>query len=73
MKNPKLLIVSALSFSMLIACTTKQEKMEKQLNEFLTAYEAKVIPLSKESALTSWNANVTGTDAELAISEKAAF
>lgn len=73
MKNPKLLIVSALSLSMLIACTTKQEKMEKRLNEFLAAYDAKVIPLSKESALSSWNANVSGTDADLAKSEKAAF
>lgn len=73
MKNLKLIILSVLTISILASCSTKQEKMEKRLREFLTAYDAKVIPLYKESALTSWNANITGNDADLAISEKAAF
>ncbi|HWR99016.1 MAG TPA: M2 family metallopeptidase, partial [Prolixibacteraceae bacterium] len=47
--------------------------MEKRLKEFLVAYDAKVIPLYKEAALTSWNANITGSDSDLAKSEKAAF
>lgn len=73
MKNLKLIIVSVLTLSILISCSTKQEKMEKRLKEFLTSYDEKVIPLYKEMARTSWNANITGTDADLAISEKAAF
>ena len=47
--------------------------MEKRLKEFLTAYDATIIPLYKESAITSWNANISGTDADLTKSEKAAF
>ena len=73
MKNLKLFIAFVLTISIGVSCSTKQEKMEKRLREFLTAYDAKVIPLYKESALTSWNANITGNDADLAISEKAAF
>ena len=70
MKNLKLIVLSVLTISILASCSTKQEKMEKRLREFLTAYDAKVIPLYKESALTSWNANISGNDADLAISEK---
>lgn len=73
MKNLKFIVLSVLTISILASCSTKQEKMEKRLREFLTAYDAKVIPLYKESALTSWNANISGNDADLAISEKAAF
>jgi len=73
MKNLKPFIVSGLMLSMLISCSTKQEKMENRLKEFLAAYDAKVIPMYKEAAITSWNANITGNDADLAISEKASF
>jgi len=73
MKNLKPFVVSGLMLSVLISCSTKQEKMENRLKEFLTAYDAKVIPLYKEAAITSWNANITGNDADLAISEKASF
>jgi len=47
--------------------------MEKRLRTFITGYEGKIIPLYKEVTLTSWNANITGTDADLKLSEKAAF
>jgi len=73
MKNLKPIIVTVLAVSMLISCTSKQEKMEKRLREFLTAYDAKVIPMYKEASITSWNANISGTDADLATSEKASF
>ncbi len=69
--NP--IVVSGLTLTLLMSCATKQEKMESRLKEFLTEYDAKVIPLYKESAITSWNANITGTDADLAKSEQAAF
>jgi peptidyl-dipeptidase A len=73
MNNLKPFIISGLTLSMLISCSTKQEKMENRLKEFLTAYDAKMIPLYKEAAITSWNANISGNDADLAISEKASF
>ena len=59
--------------SLFWSCTSKQEIMEKRMKKFLSYYEAKAIPLSKEAALTSWNANISGTDADWALSEKASF
>jgi peptidyl-dipeptidase A len=55
------------------SCTSKQEKMENRMKAFLASYEQKAIPLYRESALASWNANVTGTNEDFAKSEKASF
>lgn len=66
-------MAACLAMVALWSCTSKQEKMEKRLAEFISAYEAKIIPLYKEMTITSWDANVTGSDADLAKSEKAAF
>ena len=43
------------------------------MKTFISGYEAKAIPLYKASALASWNANITGTTEDYAISEKASF
>jgi len=43
------------------------------MKTFITSYEKKAIPLYKESALASWNANITGTAEDYAKSEKASF
>lgn len=59
------------SVTILWSCTPKQEKMENRMKEFISGYEAKAIPLYKESALASWEANVNGTDEAWARSEKA--
>jgi len=55
------------------SCTSKQERMESRLRKFISDYEANVVPLYREAALASWNANVNGTDENWAISEKASF
>ena len=55
------------------SCTSKQEKTENRMKEFISAYEATVIPLYREMALASWNANITGTNEDWAKSEKASF
>jgi peptidyl-dipeptidase A len=47
--------------------------MEKEMREFISSYEAKAVPLYRETALASWNANVSGTDEDYAKSEKASF
>ena len=58
---------------MLWSCTSQQNKMEDRLKIFISAYEAKAVTLYKETALASWNANVTGTADDFAKSEKASF
>jgi len=55
------------------SCTSKQEKTENRMKEFISNYEATVIPLYREMALASWNANITGTNEDWAKSEKASF
>ncbi len=57
--------------AVLWSCTSKQEKMESRMRNFIASYEKAVIPLYKESALASWEANVTGTDEAWAKNEKA--
>jgi len=71
------LIVKVIASTMIItsfwSCTSKQEKMENRMKAFVASYESKAIPLYRESALASWNANVTGTNEDFAKSEKASF
>ena len=43
------------------------------MRDFITSHELRVIPLYREAALASWNANVIGTDENWAASEKASF
>ncbi|HLN55003.1 MAG TPA: M2 family metallopeptidase [Bacteroidales bacterium] len=47
--------------------------MENDLRDFISSYEEKAIPLYRENALASWNANITGTAEDYAKSEKASF
>lgn len=55
------------------SCTSKQEKMENRMSGFISEYEAKIIPLYKQSTLADWEANVTGTDEAWAHREKASI
>ncbi|OFY73785.1 MAG: hypothetical protein A2V46_11290, partial [Bacteroidetes bacterium RBG_19FT_COMBO_42_7] len=72
--NKLYLIISTILFTIMFwSCSSKQELMEKRMKKFISYYEAKAIALSKEANLTSWNANITGTDADWAISEKASY
>jgi peptidyl-dipeptidase A len=73
MKRTILLAICATAVYFLLSCTSKQEKMENLMRQFITDYETKIIPLSKEANLTSWNANITGSDEDYAKSEKASF
>jgi peptidyl-dipeptidase A len=60
-------------FLMLWSCTTKQGRMEKRMEQFISSYEKKIIPLYREMTLASWNANISGSDTDWALSEKASF
>jgi peptidyl-dipeptidase A len=73
MKNTALIFVTVMTLGILWSCSSKQEKMENRLKTFIAAYEIKAVPLYKESALASWNANITGTAADYAKSERASF
>jgi peptidyl-dipeptidase A len=73
MKMRKLLFLSVMILSLLWSCTSKQVKMENRMKEFVSSYEAMAIPQYKESALASWDANITGTDEDYAKSDKASF
>ncbi len=73
MKKRLPFIIFAMAITLLWSCTSKQEKTENRLREFVSSYEATVIPLYRESALASWDAEVSGTDENWAKSEKASF
>lgn len=73
MSRLKTLVIILGMFPVFWSCTSKQDKMESRLRNFISDYEANVIPLFSEAALASWNANVNGTDENWALSEKASF
>jgi peptidyl-dipeptidase A len=73
MKKTILLAACVVAVPLIMSCTSKQEKMENRMKQFISVFEAKVIPLSKEANLASWNANISGTDDDWAKSEKASF
>jgi peptidyl-dipeptidase A len=73
MKRTISILTTLTTVAILWSCTSKQETMEKRMQNFISSYEAKAIPLYRESALASWNANITGTAEDYAKSEKASF
>jgi peptidyl-dipeptidase A len=73
MKKITSILSTFLAIVLLWSCTSKQEKMENRMKAFISAYEAKAVPLYKASAIASWNANITGTSDDYAKSEKASF
>jgi peptidyl-dipeptidase A len=73
MKRKAILFTSVLTMLVLWSCTSKQEKMENRMKAFISAYEAKAVPLYKASALASWNANITGKAEDYSVSEKASY
>ena len=65
-----LLIISASMLPlMFFSCTSKQEKMESKLRDFITKIEAEVKPLAQEAGIASWDASITGKDADYKRSE----
>ena len=69
----RLMLYLMVMTTMLSSCISKQEKMENRMKEFISGYEAKMIPLYKEYQLASWEANVNGTDEAWARNEKASI
>lgn len=58
----KKLMIMAVALLMLAACSSKQEEMKKELTDFIRHHDSVLIPLYKETALASWQANITGKE-----------
>ncbi|MGD9976773.1 MAG: M2 family metallopeptidase [Bacteroidales bacterium] len=61
----------ALIALLLVSCTSKQEKMEKRLADYIAKLEEQVIPLIKEASIASWDASISGKDEDYVRSEEA--
>ena len=66
-----LLTTASMLTLMFFSCTSKQEKMENKLHEFITKLEVDVVPLSKEANIASWDASISGKDEDYKRSEEA--
>ncbi len=60
-----------LGAAILVSCTSKQEKMEKRLADYIAKIEQQVIPLSSEAAIASWDASISGKNEDYTKSEEA--
>ena len=69
-RSTTLIIIASL---LMFECTSKQEQSENRMKKFIAGYETIAVPLFREAALASWNANITGTPEDWANSEKASF
>jgi len=71
----KILVLSLITVLILglDSCGSKTKRMENRMREFIAGYEKVIIPLYREAGITSWNANISGKDEDLALSEKASF
>jgi peptidyl-dipeptidase A len=69
----RIILYLTVIMTMFWSCTSKQEKMENRMRDFISAYEAEIIPLFKEANLANWEANVNGTDEAWARNEKASI
>ena len=70
----QLVVIWILCCSLLILnCISEQERMTRNFTQFLKEYEGKVIPLSKETSLASFEASITGNDSLYKKSEELQF
>jgi peptidyl-dipeptidase A len=76
MNYPKSQLVAALLIFcglLTLNCLSEQERMTRKFTQFLKEYENKVIPLSKEVNLVSFQASITGEDSLYKKSEQLQF
>ena len=64
-------LLGIIAISLLFSCTSKQEKMETKLREFISKVEVDMVPLSREAAIASWDASISGKDEDYKRSEDA--
>ncbi len=66
----KVVYTLALSLLILAGCTSKQEKMKKELTDLMRHHDSVFIPLYKQSALASWEAAISGKPEDFKRSEE---
>ena len=59
----------AISLLLLAGCTSKQEKMKKELTDFIRKHDSVLIPLYTQATLASWDAAITGKPEDFKKSE----
>lgn len=60
-----------ISITVLFSCTSKQEKMEQKLSEFIANVEPEIKKLYADAATASWDASITGKEEDYKKSEEA--
>lgn len=60
MKTLKSLLLMTMSISLLVGCTSRKEKMNKELINFIRIHDSVLIPLYKQVTLASWDAAISG-------------
>ncbi len=71
MKRTFNLLLSLIAVMLITSgCGNKNEKMEKELKTFIANWEARVVPLQKETYTAYWNASISGKDEDYAKSEQ---
>jgi len=60
MKTFKSLLLLTISISLLVGCTSKKEKMNLELLNFIKKHDSILIPLYKQVTLASWDAALSG-------------
>jgi peptidyl-dipeptidase A len=53
-------VIICLAVILFNGCKSKKESMEQQFKTFLTEFNAKMIPLTKEAYLAYWNSQISG-------------
>jgi len=70
MRASKLFAILAVSALLVSGCTSKQEKMKKELTDFIRKHDSVLVPLYRETALASWQAAITGKPEDFRKSEE---
>ena len=65
----KSLCAIAVSLLLLAGCSSKQEKMKKELTDFIHRHDSVLIPLYKQTAMAAWEAAISGKPEDFKKSE----
>ncbi len=60
MKTLKTLALLAMSLLLISSCTSKKEKMNKDLKAFIAHHDSVIIPLYKQATIAAWDASISG-------------
>ena len=69
MKTLKLFVAFITSAALLTSCQSKQEKMKKELVDFIKKFDSVYIPLYKDANIASWDASISGKPEDFKKSE----